>query len=152
MVAKKYSTDPTTKNRGGLLPDVTEGQQDKALTSAAFTGSLNKIIGPVHGQFGWYVVDVIKITPATQKSLAQETASIRTTLTTAKQEAAQTAITKQAKKAFGAKTLCASAYSMTSCHGYKAPKTSSATATSGAATTPASTGTSSATTSTTSSQ
>ena len=69
-VAKKYSTDPTTKNKGGLLTDVTAGQQDAALSKAAFAAPVNKVIGPVKGQFGYYVLEVIKIKPATQTSLA----------------------------------------------------------------------------------
>ena len=70
MVAKKYSIDPTTKNKGGVLTNVTKGQQDAALSKAAFAATTNKLIGPVKGQFGYYVVEVTKITPATQKSLA----------------------------------------------------------------------------------
>ena len=48
-VAKKYSTDPTTKNNGGLLQNVSKGQQDAALSSAAFSAPLNKLVGPVKG-------------------------------------------------------------------------------------------------------
>ena len=70
MVAKKYSIDNATKNHGGLLTGVTKGQEEKALDTAAFSASLNKIFGPIHGQFGYYVVEVTKITPATQQTLA----------------------------------------------------------------------------------
>jgi foldase protein PrsA len=136
VVAKKYSIDPTTKDKGGLLTDVTAGQQDPALSKAAFAAPLNKLVGPVKGQFGWYVVQVIKITPAKLESLASVSSSIKTTLTTNKQQAALTTIDDQLKKTYGAKTLCAKYYSMADCHGYKAPK---ATATTGAATTGAAT-------------
>ena len=65
VVAKKYSIDPTTKNKGGLLNGVTKGQQDAALSTAAFSAKVNKVIGPVKGQFGYYVIEVTKIVPAT---------------------------------------------------------------------------------------
>jgi foldase protein PrsA len=129
-VAAKYSTDPTTKNDGGLLTDVTAGQQDAALSAAAFSAPLNKLEGPIKGQFGWYVVDVIKITPATQESEAEASALIRQTLTNTKTTDAQTAVTDQAKKDWLAKTTCRALYAMDDCSGYKAP---AATATSSAA-------------------
>jgi foldase protein PrsA len=150
VVAKKYSIDPTTKDKGGLLDDVTAGQQDPALSKAAFAAPLNKLVGPVKGQFGYYVVQVIKITPAKVQSLASVSSTIKTTLTTAKQTAALTTVDNQLKKAYGAKTLCTKYYSMADCHGYKAPKT--ATATTGAATTGAATTTSPASTTATTSR
>ncbi len=53
-VAKKYSIDPS-KNTGGVLNGVTAGQQDSALSKAAFAAPVNKLIGPVKSQFGYYV-------------------------------------------------------------------------------------------------
>jgi foldase protein PrsA len=130
-VAKKYSTDPTTKNTGGLLAGVTKAQADPALSTVAFTAPLNTILGPVKGQFGYYVFDVIKITPATHQSLAQATPLIRQQLTTQNQQNAQTAVDSHAKKDWLTQTTCRSAYAMADCKGYKAPKT----ATTGSSTT-----------------
>ena len=79
-MAKKYSTDPTTKNKGGVLTNVSKGQQDAALSQAAFSIAANKIVGPIKGQFGYYVLEVTKITPAKTKTLAQSTALIHQTL------------------------------------------------------------------------
>ena len=128
VVAKKYSTDPTSKNKGGLLPGVTQGSQDASLTKAAFAAPLNHVVGPVKAQFGWYVVQVIKIIPATQEPLAKATPQIRSTLTSTKAQAAQTAVTDQVKKAYGSTTLCTKTYSVANCKGYKAPKTSTSAA------------------------
>jgi foldase protein PrsA len=132
-VVKKYSIDPTTKKSGGVLTGVTKGQQDHALTTLAFSAPKNKIVGPVKGQFGYYVVEVTKISPATQKSLAQSSALIKQTLQGQLQTAAQSAIDKQAKKAWLSKTKCRSAYAMADCSGYKAPKTSATPGAAGAA-------------------
>ena len=144
-MAKKYSTDPTTKNKGGVLTNVTAGQQDAALSKAAFAAPVNKLLGPIKGQFGYYVLEVTKITPATQKTLAQTSATIKQTLTTQLATAAQTAVDNQAKKAWLSKTTCRALYAMADCKGYKAPKTTTTTpatgatapATSGATTRPA---------------
>jgi foldase protein PrsA len=124
VVAKKYSIDPTTKNKGGVLTNVTKGQQDAALSTAAFSASTNKLLGPVKGQFGYYVLDVTKITPATQKSLAQSTAVIKQTLTSQSQTTAANAVVNQSKKLWQSKTKCDKTYAMADCAGYKAPKTS----------------------------
>jgi foldase protein PrsA len=132
-VAKKYSTDPTTKSKGGLLTGVTAGQQDSALSTAAFAAPVNKLLGPVKGQFGYYVLEVIKVVPATHKTLAQSSAQIKTTLTTQLQTASQTAVDNHAKKDWLKKTTCRAAYAMADCTGYKAPKTTSTPAAAGAA-------------------
>ena len=122
-VAKKYSTDPTTKNSGGLLTNVTQGQQDAALTQAAFSAPLNTLLGPVKGQFGYYVLEVTKITQATHKTLAQATPTIRSDIANSQTQTAQTAVANHAKKDWLSQTKCASQYAMADCSGYKAPKT-----------------------------
>ncbi len=122
-VAKKYSTDPTTKNSGGLLNGVTKQQADPALASVAFSAPVNKLMGPVKGQFGYYVFEVIHITPATHQSLAEATSLIKQQLTSTQQQNAQTAVDNQAKKDWLSKTTCRSQYAMADCKGYKAPKT-----------------------------
>jgi foldase protein PrsA len=127
-VVNKYSTDPTSKKSGGLLTGVTKGQEDQALDAAAFSAPLNKLGGPVKGQFGYYIFEVTKITKSTQQTLPQATALIRQTLTGQQQTAAQAAVDKAARSHWLSQTKCRSAYSMTDCSGYKAPKTSTSTA------------------------
>ena len=90
VVAKKYSTDPTSKSSGGLLAGVTKGQEDAALDTAAFSATVNKLGGPIKGQFGYYVFEVTKITKATQQTLAQATPLIKQTLPARQQTSAQT--------------------------------------------------------------
>ena len=130
-VAKKYSTDPTSRNKGGLLKGVVKGQEDAALDKAAFSAVLNKLQGPVKGQFGYYVFDVIKITKPTHQSLAQATPLVKQTLTGQQQTNAQKAVTNLATKHWRGQTTCRSGYLMTDCSGYKAPKSSTATTTTG---------------------
>ncbi len=122
-MAKKYSTDPTSKNNGGLLKGVTKGQEDQALDAAAFSAQVNKIGGPVKGQFGYYVYEVTSIKQPTQQSLAQATPLIQQTLQGQQQTNAQTALDKQVRKNWLSQTQCRSAYAMADCSGFKAPKT-----------------------------
>ena len=136
-IAKKYSIDPTTKNNGGVLTNVTEGQQDAALSNAAFSASKNQILGPIHGQFGYYVLEVTGIKPATVRTLAQSSTLIKQTLQQQLQTAAENAVTNHAKKDWLAKTKCRELYSMADCAGYKAPKTPTTPAAPAAPATPA---------------
>lgn len=124
-VAKQFSVDTATKNKGGQLTGVTKGQQEKALDNAAFSATANKLTGPIHGTFGYYVLEVTKIKRATQQSLAQATPSIQQILSGQSQTSAQTAVDAQAKKDWLKKTNCQSGFSITAdCSGFKAPKSS----------------------------
>jgi parvulin-like peptidyl-prolyl isomerase len=142
-VVKKYSTDPTTRNSGGLLTGVTNGSQDAALDQAAFAAPVNKLIGPVHSTLsgGYYDLEVTDIKPATQKSLAEATQQIRTTLTTQAQTNAETQVDAIARKNWLSQTTCRGVYAMSDCAGYKAPKTTSTGSSSTAPTTTTSSGT-----------
>jgi foldase protein PrsA len=114
-VAKQYSIDPTSKNTGGLLVGVTKGQEDTALDQASFSASVNKVLGPVHGQFGYYVFEVTKITPATQQSLTQATPLIRQTLVSEQTTTAQNAVTKTLREHWKAQTSCRSEFAISDC-------------------------------------
>jgi foldase protein PrsA len=126
-VAKKYSIDPTTRNTGGLLANVTKGQQDAALDAAAFSAAPGQLLGPVKGQFGYYVFEVVSIKPATQQTLAQVTPAIRTALTQQNANAAQTQVANAARKRWLAKTTCRAQFAIADCKGFKAPTSSSTT-------------------------
>jgi foldase protein PrsA len=80
-VARRFSTDATSKANGGRLIGVAKGQQDRALDTAAFSAKKGVLVGPVRGQFGWYLVEVTRITPGRQSSLDDSRAQIRSLLT-----------------------------------------------------------------------
>jgi foldase protein PrsA len=133
VVAKKYSIDPTSKNNGGQLVAVQKGQEDHALDSAAFSASVNKVLGPVKGQFGYYVFDVTKITKPTQKTLAQSTATIQQSLKQQQAASGQAALNKVTRKHWLSQTFCRAGFAMVDCSNYHPPK--STTTTPGAPTT-----------------
>jgi foldase protein PrsA len=124
-VAKKYSVDTATKNNGGQLNGVTKGQEEQALDTAAFAAPVNKVLGPVHGTFGYYVFEVTAVKKSTQQTLTQATPLIKQILQGQSQTNSQTAVDKQVKQTWLSKTKCRGAYAMADCAGYKAPKTTS---------------------------
>ena len=133
-VAKRYSTDSATKNKGGQLTNVAQGQQDQALDKVAFSAPVGKLQGPIKSQFGYYLVDVTKIHNATHESLAKARSTIKQTLVAQSRQTAQTTVDNAARKEYLSKTKCLSAYMMTDCSGYKAPKHSSTPGTPGTTT------------------
>ncbi len=78
--AREFSIDDASKAVGGRLAGVSEGQQDRAFDQAAFSARRGEIVGPVRGQFGWYVLRVTGITPPRQTSIADSRAQIRALL------------------------------------------------------------------------
>jgi foldase protein PrsA len=122
-VAKSKSIDPTSKANGGLLPEVTKGEEEAALNTAIFAASKNVLSGPVKTPFGYYVFEVKSTTPGTTQTLAQSESSIKQQLTATKQQSALSKFVKEFKKTWTAKTDCRAEYVAMDCKQYKAPKT-----------------------------
>jgi foldase protein PrsA len=62
-VAAQYSTDPTSKDKGGLRADVVPGSFQQPLDDDIFDAPLNEIQGPVATPTGNYVFEVVSATP-----------------------------------------------------------------------------------------
>jgi foldase protein PrsA len=123
-VAKKYSIDTQSKNQGGKLPPVSKGQQEKALDDAIFKAKKGQLEGPVKTQFGYYDFLVDKVTPASQQSLQQSTATIKQLLAAQNQQKALDTFVKDFRDKWKAKTECREGYKTPDCkNGPKATPT-----------------------------
>ncbi|HEV2874463.1 MAG TPA: peptidyl-prolyl cis-trans isomerase [Thermoleophilaceae bacterium] len=120
QVVKEYSIDEASKAQGGLLPAVAKGQQDKALDDAVFQAKKGELEGPVKTQFGWYVFEVTKITPASQQSLEQSKDTIRNLLRSERQQKALDEFVKEFREDYREQTECADDYRIAECS--NAPK------------------------------
>jgi foldase protein PrsA len=131
-VAKRYSIDQASKSQGGKLPDVTKGQQDKAFDAAIFKAKKGRLQGPVKTQFGWYVFEVTKVTPASQQSLQQSSETIRNLLRSQRQQKALDDFIKDFRKRYKDKTTCADDFKIAECKNGPSEKTSTGPASGGA--------------------
>jgi foldase protein PrsA len=131
-VAKKYSIDQASKAQGGKLPDVTKGQQDKAVDKAAFAAKKNAVVGPVKGQFGWAVLKVTKIKPASQQSLKEAKETIRNLLRGQKEQKALNTFIKDFRESYKDKTNCADDFRVAECKNAPKEKTNTGPASGGA--------------------
>ncbi len=123
-VARKFSIDAQSKKQGGKLPAVSKGQQEKALDAAIFKASKGKLTGPVKTQFGYYVLEVTKITAASQQSLKQATPTIKQLLAAQNQQKALDAFSKDFRDKWKGKTECREGFKTPDCkNGPKATAT-----------------------------
>ena len=131
-VAKKFSIDQASKAQGGKLPDVTKNQQDKAVDKAAFSARKGQLVGPVKGQFGFAVLRVTKIKPASQQSLSQAKETIRNLLRGQKEQKALNAFIKDFREKYKDKTNCADDFRVSECKNAPKEKTDTSPASGGA--------------------
>jgi foldase protein PrsA len=124
-VAKSKSIDATSKAKGGLLSEVSKGQEEQSLDTAIFSAQKGALSGPVKTSFGYYVFEVLGTKAGTQQSLSQVQAAIKQQLTATQQQTALSTFVKTFKKKWTAKTDCRTSYVVEDCKQYKAPKTSS---------------------------
>src|SRR4051794_40136759 len=128
VVAKKYSTDQSTKNTGGQLLAVTKGQQDRTFENAAFKAPKNKVLGPVKTQFGYYVFEVGKITPPSQQSLSQAKSTIKQLLSSQNSQKALNDFVKDFQKKWKDRTNCRKGFITQDCSNAPKPKKTNTTA------------------------
>jgi parvulin-like peptidyl-prolyl isomerase len=123
-VAKKYSIDQASKDQGGSLMGIAKGTQEKSFDNAIFTAKQGQLTGPVKTQFGYYVFEVQKSTPAKQQSLKDATPQIRQTLDAQNKQKADDDFNASLRKKWKARTNCADAFVMSQCKNAPKPKTS----------------------------
>jgi foldase protein PrsA len=121
--AKKSSIDVATKKQGGALTNVVRGQEEAALDQAIFSAPVNKLSGPIKTPFGYYVYNVTKVNPGTQKTLAQVSPTVKSQLIALNQQTALTKFVNGFTKRWTAKTNCRTGFVVMDCKNYKAPKT-----------------------------
>jgi parvulin-like peptidyl-prolyl isomerase len=99
-LAKKYSTDTATKNKGGKLTAAKGQGLDPAFEMVAFGLKNDEISKPVHSQFGWHVIQALgSTTPAKVTPLKDVEKTIKQQLISNDKSSAatewQTALTKE---------------------------------------------------------
>jgi foldase protein PrsA len=114
-VAKRLSIDQASKSQGGKLPGVAKGQQEKALDDAIFKAAKGKLVGPVKTQFGYYVLEVTKITAASQQTLEQAKPTIKQTVAGENYNKKLERFAKDYQKRWRAKTECREGFKTPEC-------------------------------------
>jgi foldase protein PrsA len=79
-LAKKYSTDPGTKDKGGELGAFRRGQMVPAFDKYAFSAPIGQISPPVKSPFGYHIIQVESRTPGQKATLESAKPQIMDTL------------------------------------------------------------------------
>jgi parvulin-like peptidyl-prolyl isomerase len=79
-VAKEYSTDPGTKDKGGELGSWPSGRMVPEFDEVAFELEVDELSKPVKSPFGWHVIQVTKITPGQTQTFDEAKEMIKQTL------------------------------------------------------------------------
>ena len=74
-VASQYSTDPTSKEKGGLRTDVVPGSFQQPLDDDIFNAPTGQIEGPITTSSGTYAFEVISATPEKVQGFDETTSS-----------------------------------------------------------------------------
>jgi len=85
-LAKQYSTDPSSKDKGGELGFFGKGQMVPAFQEAAFSQPLNKVGKAVKSPFGYHIIEVEERKLAQIATLANSRDKITTTLKTQQEQ------------------------------------------------------------------
>jgi parvulin-like peptidyl-prolyl isomerase len=121
-VAAKYSSDPTTKSKGGLQPEISEESVQGALKKAIFESPTGEVKGPFSLQGNFFVVEVVKLNPAKVKPLAEVRAEISTQLTQQTQQAFFSEFVAEYQSKWQSRTFCASGFEIERCANFPSAK------------------------------
>ena len=98
-LAKQYSTDPSSKDKGGDLGYFGRGQMVPQFQDAAFGAKVGQIVGPVKSPFGYHIIQVTDKKPPTIASLASTHDQIKQTLTQQQMQQQQPLFLQQLRSA-----------------------------------------------------
>jgi len=120
--ARKYSQDQASKDRGGLLENLVQGQGDPQLDEQVFSASEGELVGPFETDRGFYLIEVVDSTPESTQSLEEASPTIEQQLVAARQQADQADVQNDFLNKWTRRTQCAEEVEMQFCSGYVAPE------------------------------
>ncbi len=98
-LARQFSEDPGSKDKGGDLGAFGRGQMVKPFEDAAFSMAPGEIRGPVKSDFGYHIIKLIEKIPAGKQSLEEATPRITMQLTQENIQAMEARKTEKLQKA-----------------------------------------------------
>jgi hypothetical protein len=129
-VAAQYSTDPTSKDKGGLRTDVVPGSFQQPLDDDIFNAPVHEIQGPVTTSTGAFIFEVESATPEHVQGLDDTVSSptggaaskvsdqIKTQIKSQQQQEALSAFGTQFRDYWTNLTQCASDYTVQGCDNF----------------------------------
>jgi parvulin-like peptidyl-prolyl isomerase len=117
-VAAQYSTDSTSKDKGGVRTGVVAGTFEQPLDDQVFNAAQGQLVGPITTPTGTYVFQVDAITPETTQPFDTLKDQIVQQLKSQKQQEAFSAFLTQYRDYWSSKTFCAPDYTIVRCDNF----------------------------------
>jgi parvulin-like peptidyl-prolyl isomerase len=119
-VTVKFSSDPTTKSKGGLQPGLSEEllQSQPELKDAVFGNPTGVVAGPVEVQGQFFVLEVQKLKPAKVQTLKEVEGQIKTQLTQQLAQEVFSDFVAEYQSKWQSRTFCAEGYVIERCANY----------------------------------
>jgi parvulin-like peptidyl-prolyl isomerase len=109
-LAKQYSQDPGSKDKGGEYTDV-KGTFVKPFENSAFSLDTHELSKPIKSEFGYHLIEALGPTkPGKTQTLAEATKAIRKTLLDQKRNSALQAWSNQLAKTYKGKVKYAAGF------------------------------------------
>ena len=119
--AATYSQDQASKDSGGLLQGLVQGQGDPQLEAEAFKAPVGELVGPFKTDRGFYLIDVVSDTPASTQPFDQAAPAIQQQLAAARSQSGQTELQNDFVNKWRRRTVCAPEVTMQLCSNYTPP-------------------------------
>lgn len=124
-VAKKFSTDPATKGKGGLQSGVSEGQLSEPLDAAVADAEEDELVGPLKESRGWAVFEVVTINEPKVTKLEEVESQISTQLAEQAAQAEFARFLRNFNDTWTSRTFCADGFTIERCANFEAEAHSS---------------------------
>ncbi len=111
-VAPKFSSDPTTKSKGGLQKEIPEELLQEPLKKDLYGAATGELIGPVKYQGNYFIFEVVKLNPEKVKTLAEVESEISSTLSQEAQKEALAEFVASYESKWQSRTFCAPGFTI----------------------------------------
>jgi len=118
-VAKRFSTDPASKGKGGTQPSVTEGQGPEPLNAAVFAAESGEVEGPLPESRGYVVFEVMTINKEKTSELEEVKSQISAQLGEQASQQAFARFLRNYNSTWTSRTFCADGYEIERCANFK---------------------------------
>jgi parvulin-like peptidyl-prolyl isomerase len=118
-VAAQYSTDPTSKDKGGVRADVIPGSFEQPLDDAIFNAPQGQLQAPIKTSTASYVFQVDSIKPEQTQSFDQLKGQIQQQLDSTKQQEVFTAFLNDYRDYWSNLTVCGDDYLIARCGNFE---------------------------------
>lgn len=114
-LAKRFSTDPATKQSGGLSAGLVESETEDPVNEAIFAAPPSQVEGPLKGPNGWVVFEVEKVTAQKVQPLKEVESQIKSQLGEQAQQQATARFIRNYGSTWSSRTFCAPEFLIERC-------------------------------------